>query len=161
MDFRVGDSVMHWTYGLGQVVGLEERVLSGKKNLYYVVKIRELTVWVPADGNLVNRLRPPTTPAGFKQLFAILASPGETLPDDRQERKVQLVDQLKDGRAETLCRVIRNLSAYQRVRPLNDNDQSLMKRTRDALIDEWGFALSILPAQAETELRHLLTSAAV
>lgn len=160
MDFRVGDSVMHWTYGLGQVVGLEERVLSGKKALYYVVKIRELTVWVPADGNLGNRLRSPTTPAGFKNLFAILASPGETLPDDRQERKVQLVDQLKDGRAETLCRVIRNLSAYQRVRPLNDNDQSLMKRTRDALIDEWGFALSVLPAQAETELRHLLTSSA-
>jgi RNA polymerase-interacting CarD/CdnL/TRCF family regulator len=158
MNFHVGDPVVHWTYGLGEIIGLEERVLSGQKTLYYAVKVHDLTVWVPADDNLENRLRPPTTPAGFKQLFAILTSPGEPLPDDRQERKIKLVGQLKDGRAESLCQVIRDLSAYQHVRALNDNDQHLMKRTREALIGEWGFALSILPAQAESELHRLLTS---
>ncbi len=158
MDFRVGDPVMHWTYGLGQVVGLEERVLSGHKALYYAVKVRDLTVWVPADGHLENRLRPPTPPTGFEPLFAILSGPGEPLPDDRQERKIRLVEQLKDGRAESLCRVVRDLSAYQQVRPLNDNDQNLMRRSRDALLDEWGFALSIPPLQAESDLRRLLTS---
>ena len=160
MDFRVGDPVVHWTYGLGEVTGLEERVLSGQKTLYYAVKVHDLTVWVPADSNLGTRLRPPTTPAGFKQLFAILSSPGEPLPDDRQERKIKLVGQLKDGRAESLCQVIRDLTAYQQVRPLNDNDQHLMRRSREALIGEWGFALSIQPAQAETELRHLLDPSA-
>ncbi|MFH2101899.1 MAG: CarD family transcriptional regulator [Chloroflexota bacterium] len=160
MDFRMGDPVMHWTYGLGQVVGLEERVLSGQKILYYAVKVGDLTIWVPADDSLGSRLRPPTTPTGFKQLFTILSSPGEPLPDDRQERKVKLVDQLKDGRAESLCQVIRDLFAYQQTRPLNDKDQLLMKRSREALIGEWGFVLSILPVQAETELHRLLTSAA-
>ncbi len=158
MDFRVGDPVMHWTYGLGHVVGLEERVLSGQKARYYAVKVRDLTVWVPADGHLESRLRPPTPPTGFELLFAILSGPGEPLPDDRQERKIRLVEQLKDGRAESLCRVIRDLSAYQQVRPLNDNDQNLMRRSRDALLDEWGFALAISPLQAESDLRRLLTS---
>ena len=160
MDYRVGDPVMHWIYGLGEVVGLEERVLSGQKTLYYSVKVRDLTIWVPADGDLRNRLRPPTQPAKFKQLFAILTSPGEPLPDDRQKRKIQLVEQLKDGRAESLCRVIRDLFAYQQVRSLNDNDQHLMRRTREALLGEWGFAMSILPAQAESELHRLLASGA-
>ena len=160
MEFHVGDSVMHWTYGLGQVVGLEERALMGKKVLYYAVKVRDLTVWVPADENLEIRLRPPTPPAGFKPLFAILAGPGEPLPADRQERKLRLVELLKDGRAESLCRVIRDLSAYQRERSLNDHDQQLMKRTRDSLLGEWGYALSILPIQAESELRRLLGTAA-
>ena len=160
MDFRVGDSVMHWTYGLGQIVGLEERVLSDQKMLYYAVKVRDLTVWVPADDKLEGRLRPPTTPAGFEQLFAILTGTGEPLPGDRQQRKLQLVDQLKDGRAESLCQVIRDLFAFQQTRPLNDNDQLLMKRSREALIGEWGFALSIHPAKAEAELHRLLTSRA-
>ena len=29
MNFHEGDPVMHWTYGLGKVVRLEERALSG------------------------------------------------------------------------------------------------------------------------------------
>jgi RNA polymerase-interacting CarD/CdnL/TRCF family regulator len=156
MKLRVGDSVMHWIYGLGQVVGLEERAISGQKTLYYAVKVRDLTVWVPDDDNLETRLRPPTSPDKFEPLFAILSGPGEPLPDDRQDRKLQLAQELKDGRAESLCRVIRDLSAYQRVRALNDHDQQLMKRIREALISEWGYALSILPKQAEAELYRLL-----
>lgn len=33
MDFHEGDTVMHWTYGLGQIIRLEERNLSGVKTL--------------------------------------------------------------------------------------------------------------------------------
>ena len=86
MNFHEGDPVMHWTYGFGKVIRLEERALSGKNALYYAVQIGDLTVWVPADGELENRLRPPTPEAGFKKLLAILSSPGEPLPDDRQDR---------------------------------------------------------------------------
>jgi len=159
MNFHEGDPVMHWTYGFGKVIRLEERALSGKNALYYAVQIGDLTVWVPADGELENRLRPPTPEAGFKKLLAILSSPGEPLPDDRQDRKTQLLELLKDGRAESLCRVIRDLSAYRQIRPLNENDQALMRRAQNALLGEWGFALSVTPAQAELELHRLLTSA--
>ena len=158
MNFREGDPVMHWTYGFGRVVRLEERALSGQKAMYYAVQIGDLTVWVPADGNLGNRLRPPTSKARFKELLAILSGPGEALPDDRQERKIRMLELLKDGRAESLCRVIRNLSAYQQVRPLNDNDQALLKRAKSALLGEWGFSLSIPPGQAESDLYRLLKS---
>ena len=159
MDFHEGDTVMHWTYGLGKVVRLEERVLSGKKELYYAVQIGDMTVWVPADDKLENRLRAPTSKADFKKLMNILSKPGEPLPDDRHERKTLLTELLKNGRAESLCRVIRNLSTYRHVRSLNDNDQALLARTEDALIGEWGFSLSVTPAEAELQLHRLLTTA--
>ena len=159
MNFHEGDPVMHWTYGFGKVIRLEERALSGHNTLYYAVQLGDLTVWVPADDMLEIRLRPPTSKAGFKGLRAILSGPGEPLPDDRQDRKTQLIELLKDGRAESLCRVIRDLSAYRQVRPLNENDQALMRRAQNALLGEWGFALSVTPAQAELELHRLLTPA--
>ena len=158
MDFRVGDPVMHWTYGLGQVIGREERILSGQKTLYYVVKVRDLTVWVPADGKLPNRLRPPTTANNFKRLFAILSGIGEPLPEDRQERKLRLVEQLKDGRAESLCRVVRDLFTYQQAKTLNENDQVILKRAQNALLSEWGYSLSVPEMQAESDLRRMLTA---
>jgi len=160
MAFQVGDPVMHWTYGFGHVVGIEERVLSDRKTLYYAVTVRDLTVWVPADEQLDIRLRPPTSPDDFNSLLGILTGSGEPLPSDRQERKVLLVEKLKDGQAQSLCRVIRDLATYQQTHSLNDNDMNLMKRSRDALLGEWGYALSVPTVEAESELRRMLGNAA-
>jgi RNA polymerase-interacting CarD/CdnL/TRCF family regulator len=158
MDFHIGDPVMHWTFGLGQVVGLQEQVVSGQKTIYYEVKVRDLTVWVPADGNLESRLRSPTPAAAFKQLFAILAGARERLPDNRQERKNRLMEQLSDGRAESLCRVVRDLTAYRLGKPFCESDQYLLKRVQNVLLGEWGFSLSISVFQAESDLSRLLKS---
>src|SRR6266545_1607845 len=111
MNFNAGDTVMHWTYGIGQIVNLEERDLSGSKALYYAVQVRDLTVWVPADGKVGSRLRSPTPKSRFKRLLAFLSSPSEPLPEDRLERRTHLLELLKDGRPESRCQVIRDLSA--------------------------------------------------
>jgi RNA polymerase-interacting CarD/CdnL/TRCF family regulator len=157
MDFRVGDPVMHWMYGLGEVVRIEERMLSGQKALYYAIQVRDLTIWVPANDQANTRLRRPIPAREFEKLLSLLSAPGEPLPDDRQERKLQIQARLKDGLVESLCRVIRDLHAYQaQIRPLNDNDQALLKRSQNILLGEWAHALSVTPAQAEQELHRRL-----
>jgi RNA polymerase-interacting CarD/CdnL/TRCF family regulator len=160
MNFHSGDTVMHWTYGIGQIVNLEERDLFGSKTLYYAVQIKDMTVWVPADSKVGSRLRSPTPKPRFKQLLGILASPSEQLPEDRLERRTRLLELLKDGRPESLCQVIRDLSAYQKqkLKPLNDHDHLVLKQSRNTLLGEWGFVLSITHAEAEHELHRLLES---
>lgn len=149
---------MHSIYGLGEVIKIEERTVYGPTLLYYAVQIGDLTIWVPEDERLDTRLRSPTRGEEFQHLLDILAGPGEFLPDDRHERKLLLAEWLKDGSAESLCRVIRGLTNYRQVRALNDNDQSLMKRVQHALISEWGYALSISTTQAESAMQHVLAS---
>lgn len=160
MNFHSGDTVMHWTYGIGQVVNLEERDLFGSKTLYYEVQARDLTIWVPADGKAGSRLRAPTSKSRFKQMLTILSGPSEPLPEDRLERRSRLLELQKDGRVESLCQIIRDLSAYQKqmARPMNDNDQMVLKQSRNTLLGEWEFVLSLTHAQAELELHHLLAS---
>jgi RNA polymerase-interacting CarD/CdnL/TRCF family regulator len=163
MNFHKGDTVMHWTYGIGQILNLEERALAGSKTIYYEVQVRDMTVWVPADSKVRSRLRTPTSKPRFQQLLAILSSPIEPLPTDRLERKTHLLALLEDCRPESLCRVIRDLSAYQKQlgKPMSDNDQMILKQSRSTLLGEWGFVLSISQAQAEIELYRLLASPAV
>jgi len=156
MNIHEGDSVMHWTHGLGKVVQLEERALSGQAVLYYAIQIGDMTVWVPADEQLESRLRLPTQAAKFKKLMGTLSEPGEPLPDDRRERKTLLTEWLKDGRTESLFRVIRSLATYRQSHSLNLDEQTLLKRSKHALIGEWGYAMSLTPAQAESELYRLL-----
>jgi len=53
MNFHKGDMVMHWTHGIGHIVNLEERALAGEKTIYYVVQVKDMTVWVPASGSSI------------------------------------------------------------------------------------------------------------
>jgi RNA polymerase-interacting CarD/CdnL/TRCF family regulator len=158
MNYHEGDSVMHCTYGLGKIIQMEERTLYGPTMLYYAVQIGDMTVWVPEDDRLETRLRPPTRGKEFQQLLDILTGPADPLPDDRHLRKELLTEWLKDGRAESLCRVIRSLANQRQVRALNDNDQILMRRAQHALIGEWGYSLSIPIAQADHDLQLLLAA---
>jgi RNA polymerase-interacting CarD/CdnL/TRCF family regulator len=156
MDFRVGDPVIHWTYGFGEILRMEERNLPGQAARYYVVQVRDLTIWVPVDDELMNRLRAPTPQKQFNKLFAILGSPSTTLSKDRLERKTYLSNEMKDASAEANCRVIRDLSSHQQTYQLNDHDLLVLKRALDSLLGEWTFSLSVPLAQAELELHRLL-----
>jgi RNA polymerase-interacting CarD/CdnL/TRCF family regulator len=160
MNFHIGDTVMHWTHGIGQIINLEERALAGSKTIYYVVQVRDMMVWVPADNKLGSRLRAPTLKPRFEKLLAILSSSSEPLPQDRLERKTHLLALLQDGRPESFCQVIRDLSAYQKqqARPMNDNDRMILKQSRNTLLGEWAHVLSVTHAQAEHELYRLLAS---
>jgi RNA polymerase-interacting CarD/CdnL/TRCF family regulator len=157
MKIHEGDSVMHWTHGLGKVVRLEERALAGQAIMYYAIQIGDMTVWVPADDMLETRLRFPTRAADFKKMLGILSSPGDPLPIDRRERKTLLMEWLKDGLTVSLFRVIRSLATYRLDHSLNLDEQAILKRSQHALIGEWSCALSIPAAQAEIELYRLLT----
>jgi RNA polymerase-interacting CarD/CdnL/TRCF family regulator len=161
MNFHKGDTVMHWSHGIGQILNLEERALAGAKTVYYVVQVRDMTVWVPADSKVGTRLRAPTARSHFEGMLAILSSPVEPLPADRVERKTHLLELLQDGHPESLCVILRDLSAYQKQlgKPMNDNDQMILKQSRNTLLGEWGFVLDIPHAEAENELYRLLTAA--
>lgn len=156
MSFHKGDPVMHWTFGFGKVINLATQIASQREVLHYEVKVDDMSIWVPEDEMLNIRLRKPSSEKEFKQLQNILTSPGEALPDDRLLRKNRLLEILKDGSAKSLFLVVRGLANYRKIRALNDNDQVLLKRVEKALVGEWGFALSVSPLQAETDLHQML-----
>jgi len=156
MKFQVGDQVVHWKYGLGKIIQMEEKVIFGKSALYYVVSIRDLIMWVKTDENGESSLRRLTPSSNFKNLFDILRSPGESLSVDHLQRKQHLQTQMREGKLEGVCRVVRDLTSFSSAQKLNENDKSILARARNFLIAEWGFSLSVTPAQAELELARML-----
>jgi CarD family transcriptional regulator len=156
MTYHLGDQVIHWSHGLGEIIQLDEKVLSGHAERYYVVQIRDITLWVPMNEMGERSLRRLTPARDFKKLFGILASPGEPLSVDRFERKNQLTDRLKDGTLPSICRVLRDLALHKRVKKMNENDKSIQIRARKFLLDEWSIVLSVTFQQAERDLQELL-----
>lgn len=157
MGFQIGDWVVHCTHGLGQVLAIEERMNDKKNALYYMVKLSDLTIWVPADENQNSRLRLPASAVEFRELLTGLSAAADDLPDDRRQRNLQLKEMLKDGSVESMCRVLRNLAAYRHHRTWNEYDSALMNRVQKTLIGEWSFIFAINPLDAEVELQRLLS----
>ncbi len=156
MDFQVGDQVVHASFGPGEIVQLDEKVLSGCKRKYYVVQIKDLTLYVPADESGASSLRSPTPAGKFKKLLRIITSDGEPLSENRLERKAQLSQLLRDGSLESVCRVIRDLMYYRRNKKLSETDIALLERAKNFLLTEWQVSLSVPFAQAERDLNHIL-----
>ncbi|HND47417.1 MAG TPA: CarD family transcriptional regulator [Anaerolineales bacterium] len=156
MEFQSGDWVVHCAHGLGQITAIETRSFGEQTIPYYQVQIGDLTIWVPTDEHLGKRLRKPASQSDFSNLLNMLTNPPETLPSDRRHRNQYLIELLKDGTAETLCKVIRDLSAIRKHRTWSEYDRDILRRVQKSLIGEWSFIFSINPHDAENELQKLL-----
>jgi len=156
MSFHIGDPVVHWSYGPGKIIQMDENTMSGNTEKYYVVQIEDMKIWVPLTEAGEHSLRFPTPVEDFRKLFGILSSSSEPLSADRYTRKTQLMDLLKDRTLKSICRVVRGLVDFQRTNKTNENDRSILDHARKFLLSEWSCSLSIPFEQAESELRQLL-----
>ena len=155
MGFQIGDKVIHCTFGLGEIVHIEEKLIQGQPTNCYVVRITDLMIWVPID-NQQHTLRVPTPPEEFEKLSAILTNPGETLLEDRVLRKNQLLAQIKDGQLASICRVVRDLTYFKRSKKLNEQEKSILERAVNSLLTEWTYSQGIPLVQAHQALSNLL-----
>lgn len=156
MAFQIGDKVIHGTYGLGEIVLVEEKIIHGRITNCFVVQTADLTIWIPINDMDQSSLRVPTPPKDFEKMFTILSSPGETLLEDRMLRKNQLIERLRDGQLASICQVVRDLTHYQRSARLNDQERSILERAVQSLLAEWTYSLGTPINKAHQAMESML-----
>lgn len=156
MGFRIGDKVIHCTFGLGEIVEIEEKIINNQPTNCYVVHIPDMMIWIPVDNPEQNGLRLPTSAEEFIKVIPILASQNEILQDDRVLRKLQLMEQLKDGQLTSICRVVRDLTYFRRSSKLNDQEKSILERAIKSLLAEWNLSLGTPLDQAHQTMESML-----
>ena len=156
MSFHIGDKVIHWTYGLGEIAQIEEKPINGQLTNCYVFQTSDMSIWIPIDEMQQHSLRMPTPPDEFIRLYAILKSPGEQLQDDRVLRKNQLMTQMRDGQLASICKVVRDLTHFKRNGKLNDQERYILERAEKSLLTEWTYSLGLPMSQAQQAMTSLL-----
>jgi len=155
--FHIGDKVIHCTYGLGEIVHIEEKIIGGEPTKCYVLQTPELMVWIPIHGHQGCSLRLPTPPEEFPKVFTMLTSPHEGLREDREMRKTQLMAQMNDGKLLSICQVVRDLTHFKRGKKLNDQEKYILERAINSLLTEWAYSLEVTLIQARQAMTHMLT----
>jgi CarD family transcriptional regulator len=157
MNFNRGDYVVHPSHGLGTVVTIEEMTFSADQtNLFYRVDFSSKTVWVPVDVSKISKLRPVTEKSALASYRKILKNSPLRLEDDFRKRQIEIETRLTSGSFKAICEIVRDLTARNKEKNLNNHDAQVLKQLRQSLVNEWAAAGEISKSEAEAEIERLL-----
>jgi len=156
MEFKTGDTIVHWTSGVGKIVAIDDKGLPGQPLFYYVIETGEQTLWVPVDENGSSSLHRQTPSSDFSLLTAILRTAGDRMPDNPYQRRKELDQRMQKRTLVEACRIIRDLTYRSRSRVLSSSDISVLKHAQSSLLDEWVLSLGTPRESANNEMEWAL-----
>lgn len=157
MEFKTGDDAVHPSYGVGNIVRLEERELAtSSMRWYYVLAIGTATVWVPVQEDGSTILRAVTPKQDLEEYRTLLSSRPTVLDRDYKKRRLELLDRLTHSSFRVMCEVVRDLTAFGWERPTGETDATLLKKIRANLWREWAAATGQSAQDAMQEVGALL-----
>jgi RNA polymerase-interacting CarD/CdnL/TRCF family regulator len=111
--FRIGDAVIHPSYGVGTVTEIKKRhtLASGKQ--YYSIELLGdpgTVVMVPVGAEERMGLRPPIAESQLGQVWRVLTSDPNELPSDHDERCELLNNKLCGGDVLKIAEAVRDLA---------------------------------------------------
>ncbi|MFN2299266.1 MAG: CarD family transcriptional regulator [Anaerolineales bacterium] len=156
MKLQIGDKVIHSAFGFAEIIGIEYKTVAGKKQQFYVVKTKDMLIWVPIHEDSPMKIRLPSSKKELHNCFDILRSAYSPFSTNRNVRKSTILSKMSSGDINALCEIIRDLSFYRMQNKINDSEKSILEKAKSELLDEWGFVFNITNAKARNELNNLL-----
>lgn len=160
MPFHIDDRVVYPAFGVGRIVGLVTKSFDeDESRLYYEVRGERSTAWVQVEEVATRGLRPLTRKDELEQFRSVLRGRPVDLNADFRQRQSDLRHQLKQGTFQAVCEMVRDLNGHRWRKPLNEGDLGALRKSSDAVYQEWAAADSVSLAQATQEVNALLQEA--
>lgn len=157
MQFIAGDVVVHPVYGMGDITAIEEKQFSGiKARLYYQIAFPRSNIWVPIETQAAIGLRRVTAKKDLAAYRDVIKSRPVLFDDSTSRQQVELADRLKEGSFQTMCEVVRDLTAQGWQKPLSVTIKAILRKTQLRLCKEWALAAGISVTEASNEVNTLL-----
>lgn len=141
--YEVGDKVVHPAHGAGVISAVEEKDVHDDFSRYYVIDLaaQEMRLMVPVRMAEEIGLRPVANAKETDEVFQILGSEAEALPDGFKERQAAIGSRLKEGDPESLARVVRDMAARSREKQYSPTEARLYDQARNMLSGEMALSL--------------------
>ncbi len=155
-QYSKGDWVFHLYHGVGEVQGIEEKVLGGESETYYKVKARNGVYWIPVEEAESERIRPVSSNKELKKALDVLKSPPEEMADKHTTRKSRITQVTKEGDLEGFCALLRDLQAKRIKDKLNTTEQRAHRKLKKKIASEWAATKDISVREATKKLNKIL-----
>jgi CarD family transcriptional regulator len=154
-NFHIGDKAVYPSHGVGEVVGIERREVSGRQQSFYILRIADsgMTVMVPTENIAQVGLREVIAMREVKKIFAILRS--KDVPSVRQtwnRRYREYMEKIKTGSLFEVAEVLRELSLLRGRKDLSFSERKMLETARTLVVQELAVAKHTAEARIEREI---------
>lgn len=156
-ELTTGDQIVHKHYGVGTIVGLDTRTISGEPTDYYRIKTVESIMWLPVDDIDDAPVRPIMPPAHIAAVREALQQPPQALPDQKRARKKYIKEARLSNDPLVIAGLVRDLYARQQVDKLKRDERKALQALASRLAREWAASKQIQIETAREQLRQLLS----
>lgn len=158
--YSTGDWIVHAHHGVGQVKGIEKKVLDGEKKLFFKVKTFDGVYWLSVVRTDVEYIRPITSEHQIKRALTMIRKPPEELPKDHNVRNKVVIEALKDPSLYTKACMIRDLNGKQQESRLNFTEEDAFLKMKKQLLNEWSVVENLDRKILEEKLDKALETSA-
>ena len=155
--FQMNDVIVYGTQGVCEITGTEEKVISGKRKTYFVLKpVGEngSTIFVPTDNEAVlGKIRRLLTKDQIHQLIDSMGTDDALWMDDENARRELYKSILAKGEHAELIKMIKAIYIHKKQREaegkrLHMSDERFFKDAEQLLNNEFQYVLKLHSKEA-------------
>jgi RNA polymerase-interacting CarD/CdnL/TRCF family regulator len=141
--YALGDLVVHRSYGIGKIEGIERKPINGEKRDCFRVKTENSVFWFPTDAMENPRVHPLASLALIEEAILILQSEPKEFTDDPHHWK-ERIDEVQDyGGFLDITKLIRDLAGLKKNKVLNRTQDQALTILEKRLLREWAARLDV------------------
>jgi len=146
--FKVGDKVMHNSYGLCEIAAIENQDTYYGKQDCYIIYMNKTKIMIPVAHS--EMLRCPIRKEEVAKVLEVLGKP-EGLPDElsSKERIKTYAEKLISNDIFKIAEVLKGLAFLNTIDKLRGAEKSLFERINKILADEISFVQNISKQEAQ------------
>ena len=150
--FQVGEKIVYPGHGIGEIVSIESRTISGSSQNFYILKIidSDMKVMVPVDNSHSVGLRKITPRDDVQKIFDILKDRTHIVEDTQtwNRRHREYTEKINSGSIFEIAEVLRDLYVLKLDKDLSFGEKKMLDTARNLLVKE----IALATQEAETKI---------
>jgi RNA polymerase-interacting CarD/CdnL/TRCF family regulator len=137
INYSIDDWIVHSYYGVGQIQRVETKPINDEDMECFKVKTKDSTFWFPTTDTKNPRIRPVASQDIMDKVVRLLRSKSNNLDQDKTLWKKRIEDVHTEGDLLSISTLVRDLSAQQVLRDLNQTEKNALEHFKERLLREW------------------------
>lgn len=159
-SFKQGELAVYPAHGVGLIMGVESREVSGQNKSFYMLKIldSEAIIMVPIESAANVGLRKIVKRSMVPKIYAVLQNKDDAILDNQtwNRRYRDYTDKIKSGCVMEIARVMRDLYTLKFDKELSFGERRMLDTAKNLLVKEISIAKKTKEDKIEEELIRIM-----
>ena len=161
LQFQVGDKAVYPAQGVAEVVGIDQKEISGKLHKFYVLRVldSDMRILVPVDKAEQVGLRDVVQEEQIKEVYDILKEKELHIDKQTWNRRYRcFMEMIKTGSLFEVAEVFRDLYRLKATKTLSFGERRMLDTAKNLIVKELSVAKKTTEVKVEKELEKLFAA---